>query len=200
MTFLRIGNWPFTAAEPLAVKLVTTGGAFYDAASSVGLTDAQLRATAVPVSGTFWPATQPVSGSVAVSNFPVSQPVTGTFWQATQPVSGTFWQATQPVSGTFWQATQPVSLPTSGVALNSSVAGTTASATLFNANASRKIATICNDSAATLYVLLGAGASTSAFTVKLAQDDYYEVPACYTGPISGTWSAASGNARLTEVQ
>src|ERR1035438_6799152 len=36
-------------------------------------------------------------------------PVTGTFWQATQPVSGTFWQATQPVSGTFWQATQPVS-------------------------------------------------------------------------------------------
>jgi hypothetical protein len=36
-------------------------------------------------------------------------PVSGTFWQATQPVSGTFWQATQPVSGTFWQATQPVS-------------------------------------------------------------------------------------------
>jgi hypothetical protein len=27
-------------------------------------------------------------------------PVSGTFWQATQPVSGTFWQATQPVSGT----------------------------------------------------------------------------------------------------
>ena len=49
------------------------------------LTDTQLRATAVPVSGTFWQATQPVSG---------------TFWQATQPVSGTFWQATQPVSGT----------------------------------------------------------------------------------------------------
>lgn len=51
-----------------------------------------------------------------------SLPVTGTFWQATQPVSGTFWQATQPVSiatmpstpvtGTFWQATQPVSLAT----------------------------------------------------------------------------------------
>lgn len=36
-------------------------------------------------------------------------PVSGTFWQATQPVSGTFWQATQPVSGTFWQSTQPVS-------------------------------------------------------------------------------------------
>lgn len=46
------------------------------------LTDTQLRATAVPVSGTFWQATQPVSISGSV-------PVTGTFWQATQPVSGT---------------------------------------------------------------------------------------------------------------
>ena len=55
----------------------------------------------------------PLQGTVAsgllvnVSN--ASIPVSGTFWQATQPVSGTFWQATQPVSGTFWQATQPVS-------------------------------------------------------------------------------------------
>ncbi len=40
------------------------------------LTDTQLRATAVPVSGTFWQATQPVSG---------------TFWQATQPVSAASW-------------------------------------------------------------------------------------------------------------
>jgi hypothetical protein len=34
----------------------------------------------VPVTGTFWQATQPVSGTVTVN---------GTFWQATQPVSGT---------------------------------------------------------------------------------------------------------------
>ncbi len=59
------------------------------------LTDAQLRATPVPVSGT-----------VAV---------TGTFWQATQPVSGPLTDAqlraaAVPVSGTFWQATQPVSI------------------------------------------------------------------------------------------
>jgi hypothetical protein len=43
--------------------------------------------TPMPVSGTFWQATQPVSGTVAVSNFPSTQAVTGTFWQATQPVS-----------------------------------------------------------------------------------------------------------------
>lgn len=71
------------------------------------LTDTQLRATAVPVSGTVG-----ISGSVAV---------TGTFFQATQPVS-----IANPVAvtGTFWQATQPISaaalpLPTgAGTAAN----------------------------------------------------------------------------------
>lgn len=82
-------------------------------------------ASAWPVSGTFFQATQPVSLAIAPTT-----PVTGTFFQATQPVSlasapttpvtGTFFQATQPVSlavapttpvtGTFFQTTQPVSL------------------------------------------------------------------------------------------
>lgn len=42
------------------------------AGPAAGLTDTQLRAASLPVTGTFWPVTQPVSG---------------TFWQATQPVS-----------------------------------------------------------------------------------------------------------------
>jgi hypothetical protein len=67
------------------------------------LTDAQLRATAVPVS---------TGGLTDTQLRATAVPVSGTFWQATQPVSGTFWQATQPVSGTFWQATQPVSAAT----------------------------------------------------------------------------------------
>lgn len=40
------------------------------------LTDTQLRATSVPV-----------SGSLSINNFPASQAVTGTFFQATQPIS-----------------------------------------------------------------------------------------------------------------
>jgi hypothetical protein len=77
------------------------------------LTDTQLRATAVPVSGTFWQATQPVSiaATVAVSGpltdtqlrasaVPVSGPLTDTQLRAAVPVSGTFFQATQPVSNT----------------------------------------------------------------------------------------------------
>jgi hypothetical protein len=91
------------------------------------LTDTQLRATAVPVSGTFWQATQPVSGPLTDTQLRAAAvPVSGTFWQATQPISGsvsitgtaavsgpltdTELRATAvPVSGTFWQATQPVS-------------------------------------------------------------------------------------------
>lgn len=60
--------------------------------------------TPIPVTGTFYPATQPVS----IASMP-STPVTGTFYPATQPVSGDFYPATQPVSGDFYPATQPVS-------------------------------------------------------------------------------------------
>jgi len=52
------------------------------------LTDAQLRATAVPVSGTFFQGTQPVSGPLTDAQLrAVAVPVSGTFFQATQPVS-----------------------------------------------------------------------------------------------------------------
>lgn len=94
---------------------------------SGGLTDAQLRASAVPVSvsgavsvtGTFFQATQPVSGTVAVSTgflldttftgrintlgqktMANSTPVVLASDQSAIPVTGTFFQATQPVSGT----------------------------------------------------------------------------------------------------
>ena len=129
------------------------GGAATDVASgapfpvTLGLTDAQLRATPVPVSGTvavtgaFFQVTQPVSGTVGVSG---SVAVTGTFWQATQPVSiagtvavsggltDTQLRATPvAVSGAFFQATQPVSaaslpLPT-GAATQATLASVLAS-------------------------------------------------------------------------
>ena len=44
-------------------------------ASGGGLTDAELRASPVPVSG--FPATQAVSGTVSVGNFPATQAVSG---------------------------------------------------------------------------------------------------------------------------
>jgi hypothetical protein len=57
------------ALAPLATQPVSF--------SWVGLTDAQLRASAVPV----------LLASTIISNFPATQAVTGTFFQATQPIS-----------------------------------------------------------------------------------------------------------------
>lgn len=89
------------------------------------LTDAQLRALAVSISGTVTANAGSGTQAVSIASMPTT-PVTGTFWQATQPISGnvgvtgsvavtgpltdTQLRATAlPVSGTFWQATQPVS-------------------------------------------------------------------------------------------
>lgn len=90
-------------ASPVPVS-ITGGGT-----SSGGLTDVELRAAPVPVSGTVavsnLPATQPVSGSVLVSNLPATQPISGTVAVSNFP-------ATQPVSGSVginnWPANQPV--------------------------------------------------------------------------------------------
>lgn len=94
-----------------AAALPLPAGAAQDATLTGGSQKTQVvnGANALAIDGSGRPTVN-VAGTV---------PVSGTFWQATQPVSGTFWQATQPVSiasmpstpvtGTFWQATQPVS-------------------------------------------------------------------------------------------
>ena len=70
--------------------------------------------TALPVTGTFYQATQPVSGSIAVTNFPASQAVTGAFFQATQPVSA----LSLPLpAGAATEATLAARIPVNGQAL-----------------------------------------------------------------------------------
>lgn len=84
-------------------------------------------------------------------------------------------------------------------AVTTSVASSASSTTLLAANANRFGATIYNDSTQVLYVKLGATASATSFTAKLAAGDYYEVPYDYSGIIDGIWAAADGYARITEV-
>lgn len=148
------GGGPSSSVTVVNASIPVTQAGSWTVAVTGPLTDTQLRATPVPVSGTFWQTTQPVSiasmpttpvtgtfwqatqpvsiassvavtgpltdtqlratavpvsGTVAVSNFPATQAVSGTFWQATQPVSIASMPST-PVTGTFWQATQPVSI------------------------------------------------------------------------------------------
>jgi hypothetical protein len=87
-----------------------------------------------------------------------------------------------------------------GTSSTANVTGSASSVTLLAANSARLGAMLFNDSSAALYVKLGATASTSSFTVKLAAGGYFELPhPCYTGIIDGIWDSATGAARVTEV-
>ena len=127
------------ATQPVSLTSTTITGSV---AVTGSLTDTQLRAAAVPVSGSFFQATQPVSGTFFQATQPVSTtslPLpAGAATEATLAlVSGTdittpspampaggigirgwlsaIWtklNASLAVTGTFWQATQPVSLAT----------------------------------------------------------------------------------------
>jgi hypothetical protein len=79
-----VNDGDVSAANPVPISGAVTVGNF---PAQIGLTDTQLRATAVPVSGT------------VTANTGLSQPLTDTQLRATAvPVSGSFFQATQPVS------------------------------------------------------------------------------------------------------
>lgn len=75
--------------------------------------------------------------------------------------------------------------------------------TLKAANASRKGLTIFNDDTATtgavLKIKLGAAAAADSFTYAIPPQGYYEVPYGYTGIVTGIASAATGSARVTEL-
>jgi hypothetical protein len=88
--------------------------------------------------------------------------------------------------------------PASTTAITS-VAGSTSTVTVLAANTSRLGASVHNDSNKTMFLKLGAGASTSSFTVGVERDFYYEVPFGYTGILTAVWgSGVSGDARVTE--
>lgn len=213
------------------------------------LTDTQLRATAVPVSGTVTantgltqPLTDaqlrassvPVSGTVGISG---TVPVSGTFWQATQPVSGTITAAQTTaanLNATVVQGTatslktqaenyQGGSAVGSGNPLQVTLANTgsnstailttnrgatgeatvssftsTTSATLKSSNSNRKVLTIYNEGAGNLHVLYGSGTtSTTNYSVKLFSGDYIEIDK-YTGQVNAIFATA-GTARVTEI-
>lgn len=91
-------------------------------------------------------------------------------------------------------------LAQSGTAAVTSVAASASSVTLLAANANRRGVIIVNDSvSATLDLAYAGTASTSAYTQSVPPGATWEMPLpAYTGAISGIWSAAVGNARVTE--
>jgi|SRR5579872_2452166 len=162
------------------------------------LTDAQLRATPVSITGTIavtqsgaWTTGRTwtllnTTDSVNVGNFPATQPVSGTV---------TANQGTSP-----WVVSGTVSPSTVSSSVLTNTSASTSSVTLLASNASRKMATIYNDSNSVLFVKFGTTASSTSFTVKMSANSYYEFPSpVYTGQIDGIWTVAVGAARMTEL-
>lgn len=89
---------------------------------------------------------------------------------------------------------------TASAGTKSNVAANASSVTLLAANASRKMASIYNDSSAILYLDMSGGtASATSFTTKLQAETLYEFPLpVYVGAVTGIWASATGAARITE--
>jgi hypothetical protein len=80
------------------------------------------------------------------------------------------------------------------------VASSATSVTVFPAATgavSRRV--VFNDSSAILYLKLGATASLTSFTAKIAAGGMYELPTpTFTGLVDGIWDSANGFARTTQ--
>jgi hypothetical protein len=82
----------------------------------------------------------------------------------------------------------------------SSVASSASSVTLLSSNSARRGMLVFNDSTAVLYLAYAATATTSAYTVQITPNGYWEMPKpIYPGAISGIWASANGNLRITEL-
>ena len=71
---------------------------------------------------------------------------------------------------------------------------------LLASNANRRRWTLQNDTGKVVFVAYAATASTTAFTIKIANGVFYESPLNdYTGVISAVTQSGSGTARVTEI-
>jgi hypothetical protein len=165
--------------------------------STLALTNTQLRASAVTVSGnvtigTALPAgtnqigsvTASISGTVpiSISSVTVGNSVTIGSLPA---ISGTVTANTFALQGT--------------AVTTSNFTSTTASTVLASFNATREVLTIFNEGAGLLFVCPGALCTTTAYQVRLSSGDYYEAPSHQTTITHSAVFATAGTARVCQV-
>lgn len=128
------------------------------------LTDAQLRDTAVPVSGTFFQATQPVSGTVTETN---SNAIKTAVELIDNAISGAGFNITQlggaavPIGAGTEAAAVRVTLPTNGTGIVGLAAGTTGATDGFPLEPGESITLPVNNS--NLLYAIGAAANQKVF-------------------------------------
>lgn len=81
-----------------------------------------------------------------------------------------------------------------------SVAASSSSVMLADANPARLALSIVNDGTGVLYIVHGPIASTLSYTKALGQAETYVIEDdAYQGPIAGVWTSPNGSARITET-
>lgn len=81
------------------------------------------------------------------------------------------------------------------------VSASTSTQLALSANGYRSCASFFNQSGGSCYLAMGVTASLAAFSVKLQEQSYYELPPArmYTGPVSVIWpGSTSGSLQITE--
>ena len=198
---VSIANFPATqevsaTALPLPTGAATAAKQLPDGHNvtvvNQGLTDAQLRASAVPVSAAALPL--PTGAATAANQLPDNHSVT-----VSNQITGFATQTTLAAVDAKLGNTLLVQEQAITTATLSNVAASLVSTTILAANTNRKGATVYNDTAGTLRLAFAATASATSFTVAIAAAGYYELPVRYTGVISGIFATATGAARVTEM-
>jgi hypothetical protein len=105
-------------------------------------------------------------------------------------------QSALPVSGTI-----SVSQDKSTNELFSTASVSNVDSEVLAANSDRKMVAIFNDSGAVVYFKYGAAATTTSFSFRMANNEYYEFPQpVYTGSLHAIRGAGSGNVHITEFE
>lgn len=147
------------------------------------LTDTELRANPVPVSGT-----------VNVGNFPATQNVnvTGTVETEIKNDSGN----PLPISGSVSVSNFPGAETIQATVTNTSVG--TSAVTILAANATRRGIIITNESG-TLFVKFGSGASSTSYTYRLVANTTVDLDTRYPGVISAVKVSGTTPVLSTEL-
>jgi hypothetical protein len=154
------------------------------------LTDAQLRATPVPVTGAL------TDTQLRATAVPVSGPLTDTQLRATPvPVSGPLTDTQLRASAVPVVGSVAARTPTT-----TSVAGTASSATILASNANRKGFSVSNISTSKLYLSFSNPATVANCFIEMQPGAFlvFDQQLIVTSAIYGIWTNANGTAQVTE--
>ena len=178
------------------------------------LTDTELRASPVPVSGTVavTGVATAANQTTVIGHLDGVEALLGTIDADTGGILTAVQLIDNAISGSEMQVDVVAALPagtnnigdvdivtgpTVSTSTDISLASSASSAQLIAANASRKGMTLTNTDANTAYIYYGTTASATKFTVKIPTDHYWEMPSpIFTGRIDAIWAGDGSGALI----